>query len=265
MTPPDVPLNLPHDVAEQFRLILAQAESPADRRLALRELAHITDPSRDHLIPAVGEALMDPDGSVRDEARRTLAAWGHRSVGVLLGALRAAPPEELELRLELIKALGQIGPEAGAAVTLLTHLQKDPHQSEACTEALARIRPGWNALANWSLGTVGEFAVVVLCMAMPLIGVALVMPPAAPGEPQLSWQIIAIAVGGGAAAMLVGRAFLLMKVKKPENETADRWVRLAWTLAAALVFSVMVASAARMGGGLGRGVVPGGEQPAGKR
>ncbi len=109
----------------------------AAREEAVRSLG-IIGPEARGAVPALAQALRDPNHQVCYDAANAMARIGKDSVPALVEALGIADPHR---RHSIIHALAQIGPEAEAAVpALIQQLQDpDPNIREAIAYALPRI------------------------------------------------------------------------------------------------------------------------------
>jgi HEAT repeat protein len=114
-----------------------QDEAPSMRRSAAGALGNI-GPAAGAAAPALTALLGDEDRGVGVEAARAL--WridrGREAVAFLVRACAG----EGEPRVRAIKALGEIGPEAGRAVPVLRKGLQDPDESERAAVALALWR-----------------------------------------------------------------------------------------------------------------------------
>lgn len=109
--------------------------SAAERRTALGHLGSVGSAAAD-AIPDLIAALRDADLAIRTGAADALVKMGTAAVAPLVEALL---DEDADFRRAVILTLGQIGPEAAAAIPVLTAARTDAQLAAAAAEALARI------------------------------------------------------------------------------------------------------------------------------
>jgi HEAT repeat protein len=129
--------------AEVVRLIerLTKDESARQRRLAARALGELGSRAK-AAIPALVQALDDPDSTVRDEAEAALSRFGEAVVPELVEKLK--DPDQF-VRLRVVSVLGRIGPEAKAALPAVEEAKADPSPFVRAEAEKAALRIGLDA------------------------------------------------------------------------------------------------------------------------
>lgn len=106
------------------------------RQTATDSLARIGMPA----LPALIEALKDPQASVRDRAAHALARMGPPASQAVPALIDALEDPDWRVRRSAARALGQIGPSAEAAVPALIEVIRDP-ASDRGAPADAELAP----------------------------------------------------------------------------------------------------------------------------
>src|SRR5262245_35627751 len=130
--------------ASDIEALVKQLAAPRfrDRELAMQKLIKIGKPA----VPALRAALASDDLEVQMRARNALKAI-QTSLDNLIDDLKHGKPDA---RRAAAAALGELGPQAKAAIPTLVQLLKDRDESvrEAAASALAGIDPENKALAG---------------------------------------------------------------------------------------------------------------------
>ncbi len=88
------------------------------RQLISEALGQIGKPA----VPALSQALTDPDPMVRVEACRALAYMGAKAVDAVPALTQTLNDQQEAVQLEAAKALGEVGEAAGPAVPRLMEM-----------------------------------------------------------------------------------------------------------------------------------------------
>jgi HEAT repeat protein len=125
-------------------------------RMAALEALHDADPDGTFAIPVLVEGLKDPDGAILGAAARTLGQFGRNAktaVPALTEALRSKQQRwgmhfhvgfRAPVRIDVARALGEIGPNALPAVLSLNRMMNEDEDQTArvwAAAAVARITP----------------------------------------------------------------------------------------------------------------------------
>ena len=146
--------EVPQPTAEQIASLRARyvprpaivpAERPAKQPLGLREwtlretaadaLARIGPPA----VPALVDALHDPDADTRAQAARALARMGRVARDALPALVEALNDPDPRVRHHAARALGQMGPDAAPAIPALVRVL---HQGDADSSAAGSTATG---------------------------------------------------------------------------------------------------------------------------
>lgn len=154
-------------------VLLALKDADAGVRLAAVDAVGAVGLGREGVLPAVTGLLRDPDALVQRAAARTLGyGWG--SIARESAEAREAVALLFELardkthpgRAAVLEAIGQIGPDAGTAVPILTEALADPAARAAAAGALVRYGalayPAVPTLRGVAKGDAGRAVVVAL-------------------------------------------------------------------------------------------------------
>jgi HEAT repeat protein len=120
--------------------VLKGDSSPEYRAVAALFLSELTSQSKE-VVPALVEALDDPEAGVRESAARALGYFGP-DAGTAVGSLvEALKDQQSSVRLAAAETLGNLGAEARIAVPDLAAALKDESSSirEAAAEALGKL------------------------------------------------------------------------------------------------------------------------------
>jgi HEAT repeat protein len=122
---------------------LLRDENPATRREAVGRLEAL-GPAAAPAVPALIDALGDPDRWVREGAGKALAAVGPGAAAAVPALMKTLSDEDDYVRVRAAQALGAIGPAAKEAIPLLEFHAADPDESEGvhlhAKDAVRRIR-----------------------------------------------------------------------------------------------------------------------------
>jgi hypothetical protein len=203
------------DEAEIQGLIeVLRASQSQVRRGAARVLGAVRPPSNE-VMAALVAALKDRDAFVRLEVAHALKRMGSEVVPLLVEAWKDT---DAEYRNALASTLGMLGPQAAAAVPLLTEALEDQALHRSAAAALALIQGGsriaWDRLLErlgpWVLATVG-----VLLVANEVLSWLSVFSQAQSVALRVAvgWGILGAGLGALVGASLHGRLGATLGVK----------------------------------------------------
>lgn len=162
------PLHMAPGQVEKLRELASSADQADVRVRAIFALSRLAKPSEHRVLDTVIDALRSPVDEVRVAAARTLVGWGNRAVPAMLESIRASA-DDVPHRSRLIILLGRIGPPAGAARPLLTHLLKDPEVGELAGETLPKLQAGLGDMGPWLARHLMDWSLVGSALAVALI------------------------------------------------------------------------------------------------
>jgi hypothetical protein len=177
--------------------------NPAERRTALGRLAQVGSAAAD-AIPDFIASLRDADLEIRTGAAEALVRMGSVAVTPLVEALL---DEDVDFRRAVIHTLGRIGPDAAAAVPVLTTARADEQLAQAAEEALAAIGAPPTEVRSHLAATLPLALLITVVVGVLFAGLAALVHATGVLQPEHPLALTLGAIGavlGGLLGLVIG-------------------------------------------------------------